>query len=60
MGSGPTGPVVTLVDRSQYYEGLMGLSWDAHWEPLGWLAFINFLYVIVYVLATRFISHQKK
>lgn len=36
------------------------VGFAARWESLGWLAFINFCYVIFLLLATRFISHQKK
>jgi hypothetical protein len=51
---------VSFVPKQKYFEGLMGLSYDARWEPLGWLAFITFCYVIFILLSARFISHQKK
>jgi hypothetical protein len=52
--------VPVVVPRNKYFEGLMGLSYESRWESLGWLAFINFIYVLFILGATRYISHQKK
>ena len=50
----------SVVSREAYLSSLAGLSYDARWPELGWLAFIAAFFATVALLSTKFFMHQRK